>query len=154
VLWGKAVALAATTLVLCLPAALIAFLIGQSVLSAEHLSTTLGAPGTGRAVLGSAVFLVAVGLLGLAFGALLRSTAGGIGALFGLLFAVPIVIGFLPESAAEAVAKFLPSGAGSAVSTAHADPSSLSPLGGFLVLGLYVAVALALAGWRLRHRDA
>ncbi len=31
------------------------------------------------------------GLLGLALGALLRSTAGGIAALFGLLFAVQIV---------------------------------------------------------------
>lgn len=155
VLWGKAVALSATTLVLCLPAALVAFLVGQSVLSAEHLNTTLGAPGVGRAVVGSAAYLVAVGLLGLAFGALLRSTAAGIGALFGVLFALPILVGFLPEHAADSVAKFLPSGAGAALTSVRPDAATeLSPLGGLIVLTLYVAVALALAAWRLRHRDA
>ena len=49
-------------------------------------------------MIGSALYLAVAGLLGLALGALLRSTAGGIAALFGLLFAVPIVVGFLPGS--------------------------------------------------------
>ena len=38
---------------------------------------------------GSALYLAVAGLLGLALGALLRSTAGGIATLFGLLFVLP-----------------------------------------------------------------
>ena len=45
VLWAKAIVLALTTLVLCLPAVLAAFLVGQSILSAERLDTTLSDPG-------------------------------------------------------------------------------------------------------------
>ena len=86
VLWGKAVVVALTTLLLCLPATLAAFLVGQSILSAERLDITLSHPGVARAVLGSALYLSAVGLLGLGLGALLRSTAGAVAGLFGLLF--------------------------------------------------------------------
>jgi hypothetical protein len=85
VLWGKAIVFALTTLVLCLPATLAAFLVGQSILSAERLDISLGDPGVARAVFGSALFLSAVGLLGLGLGGRLRSAAGAVAGLFGLL---------------------------------------------------------------------
>ena len=87
VLWGKAITFALTTLTLCVPASFAAFLVGQSILSSERLGTTLDHPGTARAVLGSALYLAAVGLLGLGLGALLRNTAGAVASLFGVLFA-------------------------------------------------------------------
>ena len=65
VLWGKAVVFGLTALVLCLPAVLAAFLVGQSILSAEQLDSRLSDPGVARAVLGSALLLSAGGLLGL-----------------------------------------------------------------------------------------
>lgn len=155
VLWGKAIAFALTTLVLCVPAVLAAFLVGQSILSAEQLDATLGDPGTVRAVLGSALYLAAVGLLGLGLGALLRNTAGAISALFGLLFALQIVVGFLPSDWSDHVYKYLPTPAGAAVTTVRTDPTSqLPPWAGLGVFCLYVVVALALAAWRLRRRDA
>jgi ABC-type transport system involved in multi-copper enzyme maturation permease subunit len=154
-LWGKAVALALTTLALCVPALLAAFVIGQSILSAENLDIGLGEPGVARAVLGSALFLAAVGLLGLGLGALLRSTAGGIATLFGLLFAPQIVVGFLPESVSDHVYKYVPAAAGQAVMYLDHDPAySLPPLPGLGVFLLYTAVVLALAAWQLRRRDA
>jgi ABC-2 type transport system permease protein len=124
VLWGKAIAFALTTLALCVPATFAAFLLGQSILSAEQLDTTLGHPGAARAVLGSALYLTAVGLLGLGLGALLRNTAGAISALFGVLFGLQIVAGFLPDTWSDEIYKYLPTPAGVAVTNVRPDPAS------------------------------
>jgi ABC-type transport system involved in multi-copper enzyme maturation permease subunit len=154
VLWGKVVAFALTTLALCVPAAFAAFLVGQSILSSEHLDTTLGHPGAARAVLGGALYLTAVGLLGLGLGALLRNPAGAIGALFGLLFAPQILVGFLPEAWSDRIYGYLPVPAGVAVTSVRPDPTSLGPWTGFGLFCLYTAVVLGLAAWQLRRRDA
>lgn len=84
-LWSllSAVTLTAATLLIGLPASFAAFTVGQSILARQHLSTTLGQPGVTRAVIGYALYLAVAGLLGLALGTVLRSTAGGISALFG-----------------------------------------------------------------------
>ncbi len=154
VLWSKAVVFALTTFTLCVPAAFAAFGVGQSILSRQHLGTTLVTPGVTRAVLGSALYLALVGLLGLGLGALLRSTAGAIAALFGVLFAVPLVAAFLPGSWSDDVSKYLPAQAGMAVTAVRPDSSSLAPWAGLGVLCLYTAVVLALAAYRMHHRDA
>jgi ABC-2 type transport system permease protein len=121
----------------------------------QHLSVGLGAPGVARAVIGSALYLAVAGLLGLALGTLLRSTAGGISALFGVLFALPIVAGFLPGSLSDQVSKFLPGGAGQAITTVHPDPAtSLSPWTGLGVFCAYAAVLLAISAVRMRRGDA
>src|SRR5215475_1036407 len=118
VLWGKAATLAAATAAVTLPAAVAAFAAGQAILGRHHLAVPLSHPGAARAVLGSALYLAVAALLGLALGALLRSTAGGISALFALLFAVPIAAGFLPGPWPADIGKFLPATAGQAITTA------------------------------------
>jgi len=155
VLWGKAALLAAATVAVSLPAAVAAFLAGQSILGRQHLAVSLSQPGVTRAVLGSALYLAVAGLLGLGLGALLRSTAGGISALFGLLFAVQIAAGFLPGNWSGEVGKFLPATAGQAVTTVHPDPAvSLAPWTGLGVFCLYAAVVVGLAAVRMRREDA
>jgi ABC-2 type transport system permease protein len=154
VLWGKAVVVGLTTFALCLPAALVAFLVGQSILSGEHLDIALSAPGVARAVLGSALYLGAIGLLGLGLGALLRSTAGAVAGLFGILFAPQLLAGLLPETWSDRIYPYLPVPAGVAVTAVRPDPASLAPWNGFALFCLYVAVVLAAAAWRLRGRDA
>jgi hypothetical protein len=155
VLWGKAATLVAAAIAVSLPAALAAFLAGQSILGRQHLSVTLSQPGVARAVLGSALYLAVAGLTGLGLGALLRSTAGGIAALFGLLFGVQLVAGFLPGSWAGDVGKYLPATAGQAVTAVHPDPTySLAPWPGFGVFCGYAAVLLVLAAMRMRRGDA
>jgi ABC-type transport system involved in multi-copper enzyme maturation permease subunit len=155
VLWGKAVVFGLTTLVLCVPAVGVAFVVGQSVLAAEHLDVGLGDPGVARAVFGSAVFLALVGLFGLGLGALLRNTAGGVATLLGLLFAPQILVGFLPESVSTHVYKYVPAQAGQAIMFVRPDPEwSLGGLAGLGVFAIYTAVALGLAAWQLRRRDA
>jgi ABC-2 type transport system permease protein len=154
VLWGKAGMLAAATAAVSLPAAFAAFLAGQSILGRQHLAVPLSQPGVARAIIGSALYLAVAGLLGLGLGALLRSAAGGIATLFGLLFAVPIVVGFLPGSWSQDIGRYLPSQAGLAVTTVRPDPGSLSPWAGFCVFCVYAAVLLGLAAVRMRRGDA
>jgi len=155
VLWGKAATLAAATAAVSLPAAAAAFWAGQAILGRHHLAVHLTHPGVTRAVAGSALYLAVAALLGLGLGALLRSTAGGISALFGLLFALPIVAGFLPGNWAGEVGKYLPATAGQAVTTVHPDPAtSLAPWTGFGVFCLYTAVVLGIAALRMRRGDA
>ena len=155
VLWGKATLLAAATVAVSLPAAVAAFLAGQSILGRQHLAVSLSHPGVARVVLGSALYLAVAALLGLGLGALLRSTAGGISALFGLLFAVQIAAGFLPGKWSGEVGKFLPATAGQAVTTVHPDPAvSLAPWTGFGLFCLYAAAVLGLAAMRMRRGDA
>ena len=154
VLWAKAAVFAGVTLVLTVPATLSAFLIGQSIFRGKSLQTDLGQPGVLRAVLGAALYLTAIGVLGLALGALLRNTAAAISTLFGLLFVLPIIIHFLPTSFSDTVDKYLPSSAGQAITHVRADPTSLSPWTGFGVLCCYAAAALIGAAIALRRRDA
>jgi len=154
VLWGKAVLAAAATLAVSLPAAFAAFLAGQSILARQHLSVGLSQPGVARAVTGTALYLAVAALLGLGLGALLRSTAGAIAALFGVLFAVQLVAGFLPGNWADDVGKYVPATAGQAVTTVHPDyASSLPPWTGLGVFCLYAAALLGLAALRMRRGD-
>jgi ABC-2 type transport system permease protein len=153
VLWGKAIVLALTAPVLFVPATFATFLVSQSVLSREQLGTSLDRPGVARAVLGGAVYLTAVGLFGLGLGALLRNTAGATASLFGVLFGLQIVVGFLPATLSDKIARYLPTPAGVAVANVRPDPMSLGPWTGFGVFCLYTAIMLGLAAWRLRRRD-
>ncbi|TCJ31351.1 ABC transporter permease subunit [Parafrankia sp. BMG5.11] len=104
-------------------------------------------------MVGSGLYLAAIGLLGLGLGALVRNSAGAVAALFGTLFALQIVVGLLPEDTADSVNRYLPVPAGSALTLARPDTLSLAPWAGFGLLCGYVAVLLALAARRLRRRD-
>ena len=154
VLWGKTIVFALTTLAVCLPVTLVAFLAGQSILSEKHLEIAFSHPGVARAVLGSALYLAAVGLLGLGLGALLRSTAGAVAALLGLLFGPQLLVGLLPESMSDQLYRYLPVPAGAAVANVQPDPLILSPWTGFGLFCLYIGLVLALAAWRLVRVDA
>ncbi|HEY7142877.1 MAG TPA: ABC transporter permease [Streptosporangiaceae bacterium] len=153
VLWGKAAALALTTFAACAVAALAAFAIGQSVLSGAHLGASLDDPGALRAVLGSALFLAVAALFGLGLGALLRSTAGATGALFGALFALQVLAALLPGSWPEQVSKYLPGPAGLDITATAPDPAALSPWAGLGLFCLYTAAVLGLAAWRVRRQE-
>jgi ABC-2 type transport system permease protein len=153
VLWAKAVVFAVVSLVVTVPATLIAFLIGQSLLSSKGIATDLAAPGVLRAVLGTALYLTLVGLLGLGLGALLRNTAATLSTLFGVLLVLPVIVLFLPGGWSRTVGRYLPSNAGQALTTVRPDPHALAPWTGFGLLCLYTAVVLVPAAFALRRRD-
>ena len=154
VLWGKAAVLTSMTFTLCLPAVLGAFLSGQSVLSAEGLDVSLDEPGVARAVVGGALYLAVVAVIGLGLGTILRHTAGGVAAVIGFLLGPQMLTGFLPAELADDMYRWLPSPAGLAITTTGPGSTLLSPWSGFAIFLLYAAGLLTLAAWRLRRHDA
>jgi ABC-2 type transport system permease protein len=153
VLWGKVLVFGATALAISLPATFIVFFAGQGILSGEHINIGLGQAGVFRALLGASFFLTAMGIFGLALGAILRTTAGGIAALAGIVFVLPPIVGLLPSSVAGSIEPYLPSNAGNAVWTINPDPGTLAPWAGFGIFCAYVAIALAIASVLLVRRD-
>jgi ABC-2 type transport system permease protein len=153
VLWGKLGVFAATTLVLGTLACVIAFLGGQAIFASKHVGASLGDPGVLRAVLGSGLFLAAIGALGVGLGALIRNGAGAIATLTGLLFVAPVIVSALPQRLSDAIGPYLPGNAGTAIIFTQPSPDSLGPWTGLGVLCAWAAVAVALAAVMLRRRD-
>lgn len=154
VLTAKATTFAVTVLVTGLVASLGAFWTGQAIFASKSLDASLLDPGVPRAVIGGALYLVGVGLLGVGLGAILRRTAGAVAALVALLFIVPLVSGFLPSSFQETIGRYLPAQAGMAVFNVVPDPLALAPWTGLAVLFAYGAITLAIGGVLLVRRDA
>jgi ABC-2 type transport system permease protein len=154
VLAAKAITFTVVVLAVGLVASFSAFGSGQAIFAGKHIGSSLRDPGVLRAVLGAALYLAAVGALGLGLGTILRRTAGAIAALVGLLLVIPIVTNFLPMSWNEHVTRYLPAQAGTAVFRVVPAATSLSPCTGFAVLLGYAAVALVVGGVLLTQRDA
>jgi ABC-2 type transport system permease protein len=154
VLWAKAAVYSAVVFALMLPSAVLAFFVSQAIDTQHHVQTTIGAPHVLRAVVGSALFLTAVGFLGLALGALVRNTAGGIATFAGVMFVLPGVSAILPNSWGDTIDPYLPLSAGTSILSIHQDPSSLAPWSGFLLFCGYALAAMAISAWLLVRRDA
>ena len=106
VLAAKATTFVGVVFVVGLVSSFSAFGIGQAIFSSKGIEHSLSDPGVLRAVIGGALYLAAVGVLGLGLGTIIRRTAGAITAFVGLLMIVPIVTSFLPASWNERVGKF------------------------------------------------
>jgi hypothetical protein len=155
VLVAKAVVFAAITLVVTMVTAFIAFFLGQYLLSSQHIETTIGADGVARAVVGTALYLTVVGLMGVGLGFVVRSTAGAIASLFGILLVLPVLGEALPTDWATNIDPYLPSNAGQQLMVVHPDAAALlGPWAGFAVFCGYAAVAIVLGAVLLRRRDA
>jgi hypothetical protein len=152
VLWAKAALYAAVTFVLMLGSSFVAFLVGQHFL-ASH-GTDLAAPHAWRAIWGTAGYLTTVALMAVTLGFIIRSTAGGIATLFGLLLVLPGIGLLLPTDWQTHTLPYLPSNAGESLYSAAPDPTALSPGHGLVVLLIWVVVGLAAAAVSLKRRDA
>lgn len=152
VLWAKALLYAAVTFVLMLVAAFVAFVGGQHFLGSH--GTTLSAPSAVHSVVGAAGYLTLIGVFAVALGFIVRSTAGGIATLFGLLLVLPGIGQVLPRSWQTHTLPYLPSNAGASIFSVHTDPGSLTAGPGLLVLVVWVVAALAVAAALVLRRDA
>jgi ABC-2 type transport system permease protein len=131
-----------------------AFGIGQAIFTAKHAGASLGDPGVARAVVGGALYLAALGTLGIGLGTILRRTAGAIAALVALLLILPILTNFLPSPWNDDISRYLPGQAGGAIFRVVRDSNGLAPWVGFGVLCAYAAVALGIGALVLVRRDA
>jgi ABC-2 type transport system permease protein len=155
VLWAKAAVFAVVVFALMLPAVVLAFLGSQAIFRRHHiLEISFSYPGVPRAVVGSALYLVLVGIFALAVGAIVRSTAGGIATFAAIFFVIPPLLNLLPSSWTDAIYPYLPDSAGRAMFALTPDAHSLGPYTGLALFAGYCVAALALAAVLLVRRDA
>jgi ABC-2 type transport system permease protein len=154
VLWSKSAVIGVTALVLTTIGALAAFQLGTAGLHGQTIALSLGDAGVLRSLAGAGVYLALVAVFGVALGALVRSTAGGVAALAGILLILPGLASLLPSSLYDAIKPYFPSNAGSAIYSLHQSAHSLSPGAGLAVFAGWVALTLAAAAFRLVRTDA
>jgi ABC-type transport system involved in multi-copper enzyme maturation permease subunit len=152
VIAAKAAIFGAVALLVGTVASLATFLVGQTIMSTHGVSLT--SPGALRSVIGVGLYLGLLAILAVGLGTIIRSTAGAIAALFGLILVVPAVAQALPTSLRDSVDKYLPSNAGQAIFHTIRDTSTLSPWAGLAVFFLYAAAALAAGVLLVGRRDA
>ena len=157
-LWAKVAVFAAVTLVTMLVSSLFAFFVSQHIL-AGHAAQGIPyanwhTPTAARTVIGVALYLTVVGVIGVALGAILRNIAGAIAVLVGVLLVLPVIASALPTTWANRINKFLPSNAGQALLGGFSDTTQMTPWRGFALFCGYAALAVAVAAVLLKRRDA
>jgi ABC-2 type transport system permease protein len=155
VLWAKVVAFLVAVVPVVLAGVLVAFVVGMAILDGGGVATVSWSDeGTVRVVLGTAGYVVGIGLIGLALGLLLRSTAGAISALLAGVLVLPTLAGALLPEAWDGLLKYFPSNAASAFTSSVPTDSVLSPGAGAVVFAAWIVVGLAAAAVALSRRDA
>ncbi len=155
VLGSKALALVVVALPVGIVVSLGAFFMGQASLSgagAPHLALSDGV--ALRGIFGGGLYLALAALLGLALGAVIRSTTATVTTLFGVMLIVQAFAPALPGTLGDWVSKFWPPIAGGQIITAVRDPEALGPWAGLGVMAGCVAALLAVAFVVFRGRDA
>jgi hypothetical protein len=155
VLAAKAAVLGAVTLVAGEVSAFAAFLAGLAALAPSAPHPALSQPGVLRAVLLAGAYPALVTLISLGLGALVRHTAGAIGAVVGVLFVLPLLFAPFSPAVQNAAQNFLPHPMAAASLTAVKPVAGAWPPGvTFCLLCGYAAAALAAGAWALARRDA
>ena len=109
-----------------------------------------------RGIAGTAVYLAALALFSLGFGAILRNTAAAISTVLALLWLPLILINLVPMDVGLKIARLCPMFAGLAIqrTVERADSIPIAPGAGLALFCGYAVVALALGFWLVGRRDA
>ncbi|MGD0683629.1 MAG: ABC transporter permease subunit [Streptosporangiaceae bacterium] len=165
---AKAVVIGMATFVLGSAAAAVAVIVGTRIAHNSGIYVLgSGWPIEVRVILGTGAMLAVASVLALSIATMLRRSVAAVAAVV-VVIVLPYIIGvtgILPATASEWILRVTPA-AGFAVEQSvpqyqqvvgHYGPPDyypLAPWSGFAVLCLYAAVALGLAAWLLRRRDA
>ena len=153
-LWAKLTVFVGVVAAAMVPTTVIAFVAAQGLISHYRVGYSLGDPGVLRVVIGTGLFLVAMGVIGSALGWIARSTPGALVAYVTLLLILPVIFGQVLGSWGKDVAQYFPSEAGASFAQSIRDPHTLTPGTGLIVLLVWVVVSVAVATRVLRSRDA
>ena len=160
VFWSKAGVVSATTFVVGLAASVVSFLVAQPLLHQggfvppAYPYVSLTDPFVVRAVLGTAVYLALLSLLGIAIGTIVRHTAAAMTLAVGLVLAPSVLMGFFTGSIRELMQWISPV-AGLSIQITR-DRFDNPPYGPWVGLGLTAAwavVGLIIGARVLRRRD-
>jgi ABC-2 type transport system permease protein len=155
ILWAKLSVFAAAVFSTMLVASFTSFFIGQALLSAKGMDASLGDAGALRSVVGAAMYLTVVGMIGVALGALFRNTAAAISTVVVAFFVLAPLTMLLPATWAAHFVQYLPSNAGAMLlGGTYGVTNPLAPWTGFAVMSAYAFVLVWFAAWRLRRVDA
>lgn len=159
VLIAKAGVLAAVVLALTIPALLAAFFLGGAILSSSGHAHALGDPAMLRAILGGAVYLAGIAVIGASLGWVLRSAAGAIATFVALFILLPVLLPLIPLDAVQTIGDYLPSSVGQEIFRLPGlfddlDGPGLGPWTGLAIFAGYALLSLAVAAVALRRRDA
>jgi ABC-2 type transport system permease protein len=153
VLAAKATAVGAVALVAGGLSALAAFATTQAILSEHHLDVSITDPTALRAILAAALYLVAVSLIGLSLGVLLRGTASAVAVLVVVLFLAPELLGGSATWMAT-VSDALPATAIRRLLSGTIWAGAPSVPHAVIVIAVYPVLLLVAAAITLRRRDA
>ncbi|MFN8168340.1 MAG: hypothetical protein U0S36_06120 [Candidatus Nanopelagicales bacterium] len=155
VLLGKVAVFVGVVTPVVLSAVLIAFVAGTAILSGGGVeSVSWSDPDVASYVLGTAGYLVGIGVLGVALGVLLRGIGAGLGVLIGGVLFVPTLLSALLPDSWDAVLKYLPSSAGNAFTGTQAVVDQLTYGQGVAVFVGWLVLAVGGATVALMRRDA
>ncbi|GGN49235.1 ABC-type transport system involved in multi-copper enzyme maturation permease subunit [Actinoplanes campanulatus] len=154
VLWSKAAIAGGTAAVATAAGALASFLAGAPLVPDVMTALDLGDDGVLRALLSAGLYLGLVAVIGVGLGTLVRSSAGGITILAGVLLILPGLTMLLPDSWAGNIDPYLPSNAGDTIMSLTSSGAALSRPAGLAVLAGYAAITLGAAAYRLAKSDA
>ena len=103
---------------------------------------------------GTGLFLAVIGILGVAVGALVRSTTGGVAVMVAVIFVLPAAGQVLPSSWRDPMLKFWPTQAGGQMLNVAHQANALGPWAGLgLLTGFTVIVGtVASARFVYTHR--
>jgi len=153
VLAAKAGVLGAVTMAAGELVAFVSFFLVQAILSGHHLGVSLSAPGVPGAVLAEGLLLFVVAMLGLAVGAIVRHTAGGIAAVIGVII-LPGILAVLPAPWGGRIGRFTLVDAAHQVTALHPATNLFAPALSLVVLLAWPALALLAAALMITRRDA
>lgn len=154
---AKTVVLFLATFLVGLVATVGAFFLSSAMFAAIDVTASIAEPGVFLPLLGGALYLALIAVFSLGVGAMLRSSAGGIAAVLGLILLVPTVLQMIPADWAHDVIPYLLPSAGMSMFTTTTAVPTADEFGVWLnlliVLG-WVSAAMAGAAVLIRRRDA
>lgn len=152
---AKALVLFAVTFVMAAIAAVGAFFVSSFVFAGSDIAANLLDADVILPILGSALYLGLVALFALGVGTMLRSSAGGIATVVGVLLVLPLVLQMIPADWVQDVLPYVLSTAGVGMFSDTSAATEATPFWENLpiVLG-WVGASIAGAAVLLKRRDA
>ena len=157
VLGAKAIVVGAVMLVAGLVLTTAMFVAAQAIFASYGMQTASLLDGDAlRVVLANGVLSPLFPVIALALGFLLRSTAGALIGVFGVILGPPFLGGLLPAWYGDHLAQYAPGAASDAIAIGHLDGAAagLSPGVAAIVVVAWMAAFLAAAWLVFERRDA
>jgi ABC-2 type transport system permease protein len=164
---AKAIVLAASTFIATTAGIWLSAIVTWPILSGKHVAVELGQPSVFLPLLGGALYITMIALLAFGFGTILKSTAGALATVLGLILVAPVILELLSALThakwVSNVSALLPQNAGShlfeyknmsAFGASDSGGWTLNGWEGFGVLLAWLVVVLSIALIRVKRRDA